>query len=82
MDRVLLLVPSHHGVVGASVHLPWEPACIELLYIADWWACPPLAVTVTLGTHDSKPSMTSWRIMHEPERGSQTVITSDPREYK
>jgi hypothetical protein len=82
MDCLLLLVPSHRGVVGASVHLPWEPARIELLYMADWWACPPLAVIVTLGTHDSKLSMTYWCITHEPGRGSRTVITSDPQEYK
>jgi hypothetical protein len=77
MGRVLLLVPSRHGVMGASVHLPWEPQCIRLLYMAHRWAWPPLPVMAALGTHGSELFVTSWHTVHDPGHGSQMVVTSD-----
>jgi hypothetical protein len=35
MGCALLLVSLCHGVLGASVHLPWEPKHVGLLYMAD-----------------------------------------------
>jgi hypothetical protein len=52
---VLLLVPSHHGVMGVSVCLPLEAKCVGLLCMANQWAWAPLVVTVMLGTYGSEP---------------------------
>jgi hypothetical protein len=37
VGHALLLVLSCHAVMGASVHLPWEPKYVGLLCMADRW---------------------------------------------
>jgi hypothetical protein len=58
VGHALLLVLSHHGVVGASICLPWEPKHVRMLCMVDQWAWPPLVVRAMLGAHSSVPSMT------------------------
>jgi hypothetical protein len=56
VGRTLLLVPSHHGVMGASLLLPREPKRVRLVCMAGRQAWPPLAVRVMLGVRGSEPS--------------------------
>jgi hypothetical protein len=52
-----LLAPSCHGVMGASVRLPWESGCVRRTCMSDSWDWAPLAVRAAPGTRGGKPFM-------------------------